>query len=164
MTTSSKELSGKPEFPVEIPQQCRNCIMIARAALAYEDLGKKIQAVRKEDASGALLQRWVAHTASVGEMSLAEAEALVESEEPRLRAEFEEKVEGLASTRDAKVSFARYIVEHCERGVVRLISPMEGVGIEAEVCGSTTPERVHGVNDAEIVRVRRQPVAADVRS
>ena len=161
MTTSSKELSGRPEFPVEIPSQCHDCIMIARAALTYGELDEQIQGIRKEEASGALLQRWVAQAASVGEMSLADAEEFIESREARLREDLEEKVEGMVRARDAKVSFARYVLDHCEQGVVRLTPIAEDIGIEAEVCGSTTPERVRGVDGAEIVRVIRQRVAAD---
>jgi hypothetical protein len=164
MTVSSKELPGQSEFPIEIPPQCRDCIMIALAALTYGGLEEKIQAIRKEDASGALMQRWVAQAALVGEMSLADAEDFIESREPQLRGELEEKLGEMVSMRDAKASAARYVISHCEQGVVKLVSSTKGADIEAEVCGSTMPERVPSVDDAEIVRVRRQPAGADAIS
>lgn len=162
MTALSKEFPGRSEFPVEIPSQCRNCITIARAALTHMNLEGKIQRARKEDASGALVQRWVAQAAEVGDMSLAEATEFVESREAQLKSELKEKLANMERACDAQVSIAEYVIDHCERGVVKLASVTEGVAMEVEVCGSTKPEHVLGFDDAEIVRIHRQPVPSEV--
>ncbi|HSW92674.1 MAG TPA: hypothetical protein VLH14_02185 [Patescibacteria group bacterium] len=162
MIEPSREFSEQSRIPVEIPDQCRRCITLARIAFTHDSLEEKIQLARKEDESGALMQRWIAQTAKVGEMSLADAEEFVESREARLKAEFDEELNKMNHARNAQLAFARQVIGHCEHGLVRMVSVTDGVEMGAEVCGSTEPERVRGFSDAEIVRVVRNPVKADV--
>jgi len=164
MMQSPRELSEKSGISVEIPDQCRRCVTLARIALTHNRLEDKIQSARREDESGALMQRWIAKTAAVGEMSLAEAEEFVESREAKLKAELAEELGRMDAARTAQVEFARHVIGHCEQGVVRMVSATEGVDMEAEICGSTEPERVRGFTDVEIVRVVRKPIAAEVAS
>lgn len=154
-----REFSERTEFPVEVPNKCRRCVTLARFAAKHADLCAKIEAAEEAGISGVLPSHWTSRVAKVGEMSVDEAAAFVSSHERGLWTEFMEQLNRMDGVRENQILFAEYVIAHCGPGVVRMISATEGVGIEAEVCGSTIPERVQGFEDAEIVRVNRSPPA-----
>jgi len=154
-----QEFSKPAGFPVEIPDKCRRCVTLARFAVKYADLRAKIETAEEVGISGALPSQWADQVAKVGKMSADEAMAFVASHEPELRAEFVGRLNGMDRACGDQISFAEYVIAHCSSGVVSLVSATEGVAMEAEVCGSRTPERVEGFNDIEIVRVNRAPSA-----
>lgn len=159
MMNSPREFSEQSGIPVEIPEKCRRCVTLARFALKHDELCTKIQQAEEIGLSGALSQHWVDQVAEVGEMTEAEAADFVRINEQRMRAEFMANLERLDGARDNQVSFAQYVLAHCDLGTVELSSVAEGVDMTAEVCGSTAPERVKGFDDVEIVRVTRSSSA-----
>lgn len=149
-------------IPVEIPEQCRRCITLARFALRHDELSARIKNIEQAGLSGELTQRWIEHVAKEGEMSTGDAEKFVSAQEQRLRDDLVAQLEKLDKERDQQTMFAQFVIDHCQSGVVRLISATPGIDMEAEACGSQKPERVKGPVGAEILRVDREPVAAKV--
>jgi len=155
MIEAPREFSEQSGIPVEIPDRCRRCVTLARFALRYDELGVKISHAEGLGLSGGLPQYWADQIANMGDMSKEEATAFVSANEQRMRAEFVEKLGKLDKAREDQISFAQYVLDHCERGLVELTAIGQDITMSAEVCGSTTPERVSGVDGAEIVRVNR---------
>jgi hypothetical protein len=159
MPGESPERAG---IPVEIPEQCQRCITLARFAFRYDELASRIQNIEQAGLSGELTQRWVAHVAEVGEMSSDEAEEFVSAREQQLRDDLVARLAELDKEREQQAMFAQFVIDHCNLGVVKLVSATPGVDMEAEACGSEKPERVKGPGSAEILRVDREPVSVKV--
>ena len=155
MIEAPRELSERTGFPVEIPDKCRQCITLARFASRYDELCRGIQNIEQAGLSGALTEQWVSKVAEVGNMTSAEAEEFVSAREQQLRDDLVARLAELDKERDQQTMFARFIIDHCESGVVKLASITPDVVMEAEACGSKKPELVRGPKGSEILRVSR---------
>jgi len=156
------ESSGEFTQQLEIPDNCRRCIALARLAYRHDDIGRRITEVSEARMSGELERQWIAQAASTGEMTEAEATAFIASQEPRLTEEFISKLEELDARRDAQLHMARGVVEHCVGGMLTLTTETAEELVTVEACNSTNSEALQGVPDAHVVRIIRQPIAAKV--
>lgn len=145
---------------VAVPDECRRCVALARAAQIYGMIVESIRTMSDDMMSGQIRRKSIDEIVAQGVMNREEAEQFVIDNESSIREEVISKLEKMDRVRDAQLKIGRRIVQQCVGGVLEITGERNGVVITIGICMSETREHVPNAENAEVVRVERRPVAS----